>query len=123
MACVVQNSRDFYFNEKLVIYQQISEILAHDGAVVGDCDAMLLFDTEASFAQFQRQGILINFFQESRTQRIEHVEGTADDVPRQLLQPLLICVFCVHLLISARKLFRDASSKALPMCLRTTAAP
>jgi hypothetical protein len=59
------------------------------------------FDRQAWFAEIQQK-----------------VELQADHAPRQIIQPVAICVFCVHLLLaSALKLFlRDAAGKWLWKC-------
>jgi len=94
---VVQRFDCLQFNQKPVLDQEVGKVLADDRAVVMHPDGGLLHDGEAGSKKFKRQGILIDLVQESCAERIEHRECTADDTSRQVVQPVSICVFGVHL--------------------------
>src|SRR6266700_6355504 len=61
-------------------------VLADHNAMVVHLDATLLLYREASIAQLLRQGILVDLFQESRPERIQHGECATDHSPRQIIQ-------------------------------------
>jgi hypothetical protein len=90
-------------NQKQAFDQQVRAVLADHRAVIVFRDAALLFHREASIAQLLGQGILVDLFQESSPERIQHSELATDHPPRQIIQPLAICVFRVHLLPFALK--------------------
>jgi hypothetical protein len=75
-------------------------------------DAALLLYREADIAQLLRQCILVNLLQTFAPERIQHGESLTDHPPRPIIQPRAICVFCVHLLLSAfRFLLHDAANE------------
>ena len=58
-----------------------------------------------------------DLLQEPDAKRIERCEPAADHAPRQIVHPVTICVFCVHLLTSALKaFFRNAAAGRLRKC-------
>jgi hypothetical protein len=78
------------------------------------------FDLQARFAEIKQ---LPTHFHESFSRNpipnlLSAVNAQADHVPRQIIQPLAICVFRVHLLLTSalKFLLRDAANKWLRKC-------
>ena len=57
---------------------------------------MLLLDSQPGFAQFEGQSVLINIFREPGPEHIEDGKRAADDLSRQIVQPIFICVHSRH---------------------------
>src|ERR1700733_4818712 len=95
---LVQRVHDLQLDQAHLPEQQVHAVLADRYAVIDDCNAALLHDGESRLAQFIGQSILTYLPQQSAAERIEHGKCTADDVSRQSILPISICV---HLRASA----------------------
>ena len=89
---LVQRFHGLQFDQKHLRYQQVHAVLAEHYAVIGDRNVVPLHDAESRLAEFMGQSILMRLLQKPDSERIEHGKCTADDVPRQVIQPISICV-------------------------------
>jgi len=115
--------------QKRAFDRQAHEVLGNHRAIMGNRGAASLRDGESPFGQRVGQRTLMGLYRKSYAERIEHDERAADDVPRQLIQPVLICVhprasayICVKTCFLLRRC-RQTTGKALTRRRRVNPNP
>src|SRR2546430_8766600 len=74
-----QRQGGFQLDDNSLVNPKISVILTNYLTIVHDADWLLLFDSESSLLKFNSQRVLINLFEEARTQLIVNCVGAPDD--------------------------------------------
>jgi len=110
--------------------QQVHEIRAGRRAVIHERGAVLPRDGVPRLAQRVCQRIAMDLPRKSNPERIAHGERAADDVPRQLIQPVLICVhprasacICVKTYLLAVPTTNHCHSVDAPLPIRSGGKP
>ena len=67
------------FQENCLIDYDVGEIVADNFSRIVYLNGLLLFDAEVLFSEFEREGILVDFLQESGAEGVPDLHGSAND--------------------------------------------
>ena len=80
----VQIAGRLSLHNHLSVYNNVRLILADDCSLVAYTDYLLIFDRQAASPKFEGKCILIYFLKKPGAKRIEHFEGSTQDLFRQI---------------------------------------
>ena len=82
---IIKCSHCFELYNHTAFYQKISSEISDRLTIIVDLERMLLLHLKTIVPQFDCQSILINFLQESTSQRVTDTVNTCDDLLGELI--------------------------------------
>ena len=82
---IIECSHCFELHDHTAFYQKISSEISDRLAIIEDLDRMLLLHLKTIVPEFDCQSILIDFLQESTSQRVTDTVNTCDDLLGELI--------------------------------------
>jgi hypothetical protein len=93
----IQRADSFQFDENGILDQHIGRVSTDHHAIIVDSHIVLLFDRQTAFAQFVRQGVLINFSRNPAPSVFETTNAHPMILPDSSMRAALSVFICVHL--------------------------
>jgi hypothetical protein len=90
---VIERPYGLEFDQHAILHKQVRRIVAHDHAVIGHTDGMLLSHTYAGLTKLVSQGVLIDLLQGPAAKRVAYAETAGDDHLRQCSKVVGVSVF------------------------------
>ena len=87
---IIKCSHCFEFHDHTAFYQKISSEISDRLTIIEDLDRMLRLHLKTIFPQLDCQSILIDFLEESASQRVTNTVNTCDDLFGELIDLFLI---------------------------------
>jgi len=87
---IIKCSHCFELHDHTAFYQKISSEISDRLTIIEDLDRMLLLHLKTIVPQLDCQSILIDFLQESTSQRVTDTVNTRDDLLSELIDLYLI---------------------------------